>query len=50
MTLGLAGGAAFSYRFFGGFAGLASQNLVKDAVGELPAHYHTEQILRESYQ
>lgn len=48
--LGLAGGAAFSYRFFGGFAGLASQNLAKDAVGELPVHYQTEQILRESYK
>ncbi|MBX3171827.1 MAG: membrane protein insertion efficiency factor YidD [Candidatus Eremiobacteraeota bacterium] len=48
--LGLAGGAAFSYRFFGGFAGLAAQNLAKEALGELPVHYHTEQILRSRYQ
>lgn len=50
MGLGLAGGAAFSFRFFGGFAGLAAQNMTKDALGELPVHYHTEQILRGSYQ
>lgn len=50
MGLGLAGGAAFSYRYFGGFAGLAAQNLAKDSLGELPVHYHTEQILRSSYQ
>lgn len=48
--LGLAGGAAFSYRFFGGLAGLASQNLAKDALGELPVHYQTEQILQASYK
>ena len=47
---GLFGGAVFSYRFFGGFAGLAAQNAAKDALGELPVHYHTEQILESSYR
>ncbi len=49
-TLGLLGGGLFSYRFFGGFAGLAAQNFVKDKMGELPVHYHTEQILQTSYR
>lgn len=48
--LGLAGGALFSYRFFGSFAGIAAENMAKDAVGELPVHYHTEQILRTGYR
>lgn len=49
-ALGLLGGGLFSYRFFGGFAGLAAQNLAKDALGELPVHYRTEQILRRGYR
>lgn len=49
-ALGLLGGGVFSYRFFGGFAGLAAQNMTKDALGELPVDYRTEQILKRGYQ
>lgn len=49
-ALGLLGGGLFSYRFFGGFAGLAAQNMAKDALGELPLHYQTEQILKRGYR
>ena len=48
-AMGLLGGALFSYRFLGGMAGIATQNVTKDALGELPVHYHTEQILLKSY-
>lgn len=49
-ALGLLGGGLFSYRFFGGFAGLAAQNMAKQSVGELPVHYRTEQILQRGYR
>ncbi|MFN8609787.1 MAG: membrane protein insertion efficiency factor YidD [Vulcanimicrobiota bacterium] len=49
-ALGLLGGGLFSYRFFGGFAALAAQNMAKDSLGELPVHYQTEQILKRGYQ
>lgn len=48
-SLGLLGGAAAGYRFFGGFAGLGAQNLAKESVGEMPVHYKTAQILQQSY-
>lgn len=48
-TLGALGAAAFSFRYFGGFAGLGLQNVVKDYAGELPVHHHTEQLLRRDY-
>lgn len=50
LSLGLLGGAFFAYRFFGGMAGLAAQNMAKDAVEEMPVHYKTELILRKSYE
>ena len=48
-AIGLVGAGYFGYRFFGGFAGVGLQNLAKDALGELPTHHHTEQILRRDY-
>lgn len=43
------GGGLFSYKFGSVFGGLYLQNLTKDALGELPTHYRTEQILRHDY-
>lgn len=48
-AIGLLGGATVGYRFFGGFAGLAAQNMAKESVGEMPVHYKTAQILEQSY-
>ncbi len=48
-ALGLAGGAVYCFNYFGGMAGIGLQNLAKSALGELPVHYHTEQILRRDY-